>query len=507
MTVDLRKAYDQDSGPRQLVDIALSSGRRFQSPQTGFVHYNYSVSEEERHDVAPVVDNFLWVLTLFRVRTADAVNEGKGVLERLLCYQDTTSDTPGNFPFYLHELPHCKDRYLAFHLLAPCYWMLREYGQVIGSGMQSALHQATERMLTYCLDAAETYSPPYHMLVKLGAAASAFGALWDRKDLAEKGSALLQEQKARGVTQSWFCPDQLGDILVNMLMLPTDSPDSMWPDLWKHLGDVWHRPTCSYIGPGLSERQRSYEPQSTVLDIVMGHVTNSFSYRAFDVHPYQLQACLVHNLDTALPTVNLPHVVVGEFKDKNGNVRAWRVFHGPTYAYSVIAQEEPAADSQQYRVHPVRVVWGDSNKTHSFSLQGGTVQALTFDDFVPDALTVHCKLPETVNPEDKEAAKELCLYFDRHDTLKKTVAGKAATTFELGQDIAVESDQLTVSCRIEADSPDGQFAGHIRPGNRPAQMCRKGADRFEAFDEEVMVRCVARDKSLDLKLAISFAAS
>src|SRR5438105_2193850 len=100
-------------GLKQLLEMALSAGRNWQSPQTGYVQYCYNIQDESRHDTIPTLENVLFAYALMRSRLADNINEAKDLLNRLLFFQNKENDAShGNFPIYLHEFPFCKDRLL-----------------------------------------------------------------------------------------------------------------------------------------------------------------------------------------------------------------------------------------------------------------------------------------------------------------------------------------------------------------------------------------------------------
>ena len=103
---------------RQMVDLAVSAGRKFQSAQTGYVHFCFHKSDELINDTIPLYENFLFALALLRFRTSDSMNEGKKILEQLLSFQ-----VDGNFPIYLHEYPRCYDRFQSMSILPVFYWL------------------------------------------------------------------------------------------------------------------------------------------------------------------------------------------------------------------------------------------------------------------------------------------------------------------------------------------------------------------------------------------------
>src|SRR3990167_7288503 len=91
------------------IDLAVTAGRKRQSPRTGFVHMH---PDEAASDTIPIYENFCFVLALFRQKTAESVSEAKQLLERLLCFQTSN----GNFPLYIHDYPRCWDLLLPLKL-------------------------------------------------------------------------------------------------------------------------------------------------------------------------------------------------------------------------------------------------------------------------------------------------------------------------------------------------------------------------------------------------------
>lgn len=115
------------------VELALKAGRLRQSPVTQFVHHCSENSEHAR-DAIPVYENFCFVLTLFRTKTAENVLEGKALLEKLFAFQ-----TPEGFPIYLHEYPLVKSRKLAQKLSVVAGFLLRDFSAVLGELLRAKL--------------------------------------------------------------------------------------------------------------------------------------------------------------------------------------------------------------------------------------------------------------------------------------------------------------------------------------------------------------------------------
>ena len=111
------------------------------SKQTGFIHYNYHSKDGEHHTI-PSIENACHILELFRSRQADQLYEAKFLLNKLLQFQAPS----GNFPIYLHDYPECYDPSVGFYMLAPLFYILKEFKTIAGSNLQNNF----DRLIKYC---------------------------------------------------------------------------------------------------------------------------------------------------------------------------------------------------------------------------------------------------------------------------------------------------------------------------------------------------------------------
>lgn len=123
------------------IDLAVSAGKKRQSPRTGFVHY--FLQDESVSDTIPVFENFCFALALFREKTAESVHEGKAIIERLLAFQAPD----GNFPVYLHDFPKCWDFHLGLKIAPVLIHVLREFGSVLNTAYKEMLESALKKMI------------------------------------------------------------------------------------------------------------------------------------------------------------------------------------------------------------------------------------------------------------------------------------------------------------------------------------------------------------------------
>lgn len=480
---------------KQPVDIAVSCGRAFQSPETGFFHYSYQSSDQVPHQSVPLVENILFVLALLRLRTKEAVQEASGLLERLLAYQE---ESTGNFPLYLHDFPACRDRYLPFQLLLPFFRILEGYGPVLGNGLKQKLICAVQLLLPYCWKIQETEKTPYIFSMKLACASIRFARHFGETEGVEKGEKLLKELKERGVTLSWFTPDQLGDLLLSLQLLGEEETLlHSWKPLWDHAVACWYSPLLAYVGPAFHLRQVKDEQQSTVYDLFMGHIAGAYPHRVFEIHPFQLQAALIYPSKLTLPEKALPYSFEGVFEGKR-----WKVYQGSTFAYSWIELESALRDYQKPVMHPFYFVWGSPMRMHSFSLQGDSFSKFNLKVLDAKSLEFRFEIPYLSQNQEDEKEHSFTLYADRHENLKKSVAGKPATIFEWGETVELADQALSLKLKFLSGAEKGSMIGSIHPGNRPAQIALKGAARFEAYDQMVAMRTVSQKGPIEMTVLL-----
>lgn len=485
--------------PRQPVGLAISAGRRYQSGQTGFVHHNYSPYDAETADTIPVYENLLWSLALLRTRVMDSMQEGKALIGKILHFQsDPDGPNAGSFPIYLHQYPVGRDRHLGVHLLAPLYWIVHDFGSVLGEELNSGIDRAVKILLSSCQRTLEESDLSYLHSVQYSATMLAWARLLEDKPEADAAERKLERLRQQGIDSSWCSSQTLGQLLSVLVMVYPDLSKSPWDLFWDYLGKTWHRQSCSYVGPALEERQRGLEPQPSVYDLFMGHYSGCYSYRSFDMHPFQLQAALIPRLEVKLQAIEYPLIEASKVGEEK-----FLLVHHEAWAYTVLEQKNIPEPTWQRRHHPFRLIWGSRTRTHSCVMQGGNAQAIDFKMVEPNLLELCLDL---CDPEaSRDSTKDLAFFVDDHDLLKKSVAGKPSTTFQLGEEVTLEADDLTLRLVVQAealdkDDADNQLFGCIHPGNRPAQTSLRGADRFKAFDNSVFIRSVRRSKPLRLKV-------
>jgi hypothetical protein len=107
-------------------------------------------------------------------------------------------------------------------------------------------------------------------------------------------------------------------------------------------------------------------------------------------------------------------------------------------------------------------------------------------------ITLDYLLSEEFNLEDKERSREVILAIDRSAAHSLFVNGRKATTFVFGDILKIESDRLTFEVTFKLVDGEGDFIGHIMPGNRACQIAAKNENRFEAYDTLFFFRTLRR---------------
>ena len=453
---------DRTEGMRKLLDLTLASGRVRQSPNTGFVHYTYHALDGEDRDSIPLVENFLFALALLRMRTSEAVAEGKALLDKLLHFQNSDGQK-ANFPVYLHEYPECKDRYVAAHLLPIFYWVLKKFQQILGADLRERMETTAQLLLAHCLQNYQERVPGYSVAIKIAAAEQAFAQL--KEGSSDRLNDHLLESLRANAGSNWHCPTQIADTLVALQMVYPTISDSPWSPFWNAICETWHRETCSYSGPAVKELEAGFEPQATLYDLYLGYLSGKFSARALKGHPYQLQGALIQSCSD--PLINVPQ---------------------KGYAFSLFVKE----DNGDKGYYPFRLLWGNEKRVHTFACSKGNATLIEMRE-TSEEIELKFHLPDPVNLEEREKNRDVAFYMDLHEEIKLLINGHASNTFRVGDLVSLSSGELQISLKFSVEEgADAEFFGHWMLGNRPSQVSVKGENRFQAYDWQLFLRAVKR---------------
>lgn len=468
---------------KELNEWALAAGRYFQSEQTGYVHLYYGEAEQKAQTI-PLVENVLFIFALLRSRLVEQVQEGKKLLKGLLIFQNRQGEDCGNFPVYLHEYPACQDPSLALQLLAPFYWILKQFGHVLGSDLKQQLEQAACLALDQSLRFHQIKPFPYSMAVRLAAAQLAYGLIWENAAWQHAGKELLDHLAQRQL-EGWHTTRHLADVLVGLQMIYSHLSTSPWHLLWQRMEQTWHSQLACYMGPCVREWQEREEPQVNLYDLFGGFFAGQFSRRASLLSSYHLHGILIQPSADKFGVNNSPLIVQGELKQQ-----AWYTVYRSNWAYTVLEKKgtyQPAVDKTHT---PFRLIWGDVHRVHSLVCQGGNVEKVEYRK-EDHSVIVLFELRDPSPEEENTPKREVEFFVDFHPDIQFHLNGHAATTFELGQKVKLLFAQQ-VEIVFSLIEGEGDFLGHVMRGNRPSQMDQKGDKRFQSFDWTFFLRTIRR---------------
>lgn len=479
---------------RQLVNLAVNCGRSLQSSQTGFVHYCYRVLDYSSFDTIPIYENYLFALALLRERTAETFAEGKALIEKLQHFQDED----GNFPVYLHEYPECKDRNVAVNLLPIFYWVLRTFPVVLGAPSRDSFQKTAEKAFDYCIKLHEE-NLPFLVSLKIACGVKALANLWNKKDIENRADEWLDALHVESESPNfsgWFIPEVLGEAIISLEMVYGGLGNSPWKGLFEHLRAVWHYNTASYVGPGLRDYQFKEQPEVTLLDLIAGFHAGAYAYRALLNGPHMLQCALIH--PSAERIVSKPGIQQGMVSG-----RRWFLNHGNDWAFSLLEKLQPDP-SRDNAYSAFRFLWGDYNCAHSFACQGGSADKVEFH-IADGGVDLLFHLPQEVPGEAKQRNREIIFCLDCHEEISFVVGSiGAATTFQLGESVAIRSGDKNFSLKLLLEEGSGQFFGHISKGNRASQKHTTGDGRFKSYDWQLFLRTVERQPGCVIRAEIRF---
>lgn len=481
---------------RQLLELAICCGRGWQSPQTGYIHYCYTLQDEPSHHPIPTYENLLFVLALMRSRTVENITDGKTLLHHLLYFQSHEEESKGNFPIYLHDYPFCKDSLWGAHLLPPLYWIYKNFHHVIGPELKQSLKKALLLLQTYCLKTVQERKAPYPILLKIATCAMALGPLVDQGEIEERGTLLFHELKKYQDKAYWNSPAMLSELIIAFQMISPSFQEGPEKGFWDHLKGTWHSNLSTYCGPGWKEYQNKTEPQVTLYDYFMGYLSGGYSLRSFKDHPVQLQAALLQPIEEKIPSfvdvLELEGVIHG---------LPWKMVKKTDVAYSVIAKENSAIVIQEKTFAPLKILWGTPQHLHTLVCQGGTYDEVDFK-LVENQIELYFSFTEPAQVDHPEKSQEISFFVDEEITSSITVEKAVATTFKIGEEVVIAEGNVVISICFQVESGYGNFFGHLMKSNRPSQLANVGVNRFTAYDWQIFLRTLQRSDECVVKVTV-----
>lgn len=264
----------QEDEKRRNIDLALQAARARLSPQTGFIHLFIEDPSAADQDTIAIVENFYYVLALFRSKTVENIQEGKNLLQKLLAFE-----VSANFPIYLHEYPVCKDSELCSHLLAPLFYLLKDFSSVLGEELMANLTELQSAIQNYLQNKSPiSIAAKSRLLASLGQ--------WKEDGLEPEGPAAWAE----------WC------ICAQMMGLSLEKAAKQW-DVQRGV----------FIGQSSVRYQEGMEPAITLLDLYMGQYYQQWSARALHPHITHIRAAVIQPMDVLeIKTEQTPYTLLIE---------------------------------------------------------------------------------------------------------------------------------------------------------------------------------------------------
>jgi hypothetical protein len=366
---------------------------------------------------------------------------------------------------------------------------MSQFHMVLGNDLRQKVATASAHLLRYSKQLCDAGIPPTAAL-KYAAAAKAFGELTNDATLCREGKELL-EVLANGSNRHWWAsPSALGCALASLQIAYPSLISTPWEEFWHYIGSSWHASTCAFTGPAFVEYQQEFELKPSLYDLYLGALTGTFSKRVLAHAQQHLEGALIHPFAGQLSSVKI--------KPPQG-------FRETTdlLALSLLETKEGRNKAQEVSFHPFRLIWGDPERVHSLSCQGGRVLS-SFYKTDERKVEIFFDLEDQPDEEDREKSREICFFLDIHERHKIFVEQQLASTFRIGEKVSIDSGPINLSLHFYLEEGKGAFIGHIMKGNRPAQTAVKGKNRFDAYDWQIFLRSVQRSSRCRLRTTIEW---
>ena len=344
----------------------------------------------------------------------------------------------GNFPIYLHEYPECKDRGLSLHVLPVLHWVLSDFRLVLGEGLCGQLEGAIERILIHA----------ERMHNERPLAPTVF-AKWK----AYADPQVLGEMSLTSAAE-W------ADYLIALQMAQARGADVA--SSLTQVQALWHPSLHLFLG---LNRQEKAEPEVTLFDLFFGHAQHSYAQRVLADHPVHLQASLVYPFSYTNETASDPFVQLTTEDPRQGYV----------------------------------LFWGDANMAHTLVCEHRN--SILEAECGINGADLCITLPDHWEPSEQPEIP-LSFFCNLADAHSLFINGQKATTFHLGDEVSIESEEQKISIQFTCTEGEGVFFGHLLRANRPTQKSCVGPFRFDAHDWQIALRTVRRSSHCRIAVKI-----
>jgi len=479
---------------RKLIELAIASGRHYQSSQTGFLHYCHTHANELVHHTIPIYDNALFALALLRSRLVENIREAQNLLTRLLAFQTEE----GNFPFYLHDYPWSNNFSLAVQLMTPFHWILKFFGHILGQELRTALETSIQKLVVYILQITEVKKFPSALSLRLAAGLIAFGRHLKNEKWQKTGELLLAEELKQMNPESWLNTQQIADILIALSLLKDDYQQDYWKDFIKFIAQTWQAKLAAYCGPCIHEHQSQFYPVLNLYDLYMGFLTGHLDIHTNQTSIEMLAGSLIYPIGE-LGTKLASEVSFCEGKYKNVN---WMCLNQENWALSLIEKNVELEEKIQKTYTPFRFIWGEeTSKPHSLVCQGGNAKRIEYKWQEP-IVEIYFDL-DIFKGNDYESSREVCFFLDIHPDVVIEVENQRTSVFELNQTVQIKlKDGKSLQMSFEILEGEGNFLGHIAQSNRSSQLKQADLKKLQVYDWKIFVRTLRRSANCKIKVKI-----
>lgn len=414
-----------------LNQLALDAGKKRLSASTQFVQDGERIA---------TCDNFLYALALLKTKVAERVLEARGLISRLLPFQNEN----GNYPTYIHEWPDCKDIFIGTDLIVPLHFIATQHATALGSDLRDKVVRSLDQLQHYLKNAQAEISGPELIQYK-----TAFCC--GLKHPIENRNPWIFE-----------VPKNLGEFLFAYQVI-----DPTLKEFIPYLQDITHPTTHCYSGAPVNEYQDELVPETTLFDFFVAALSNNYPERLKIDRPINLWAAAIETQ----PESNW-----------QPNGRSFNTYHNPI------------PENRIKGMHHFKYLWGNYAHPHSLVCQAGN-----FSDWVFSTEFDQFRFEFNLKTQEEENSRDVEFFLD-YQPLEFLVNGLTATTFTLDDKVTLKTKDKTFEFSFEG--PEG-LVGHIMRGNRPAQIGTKNGNRYNSYDWGLFFRALQRPTPYRLVVHLS----
>lgn len=425
---------------RELNDLALQQAERMKSAETSYLHLYYGKTERP-HQAIPLYENLLYALALCKTKTAEGVQEGKQIVEKILHYQNSE----GLFPIYLHEYPVANDRFIAAHILPILALLDKDFQSVWGTRSNELLKIAAKKLIEGSLTTIETM--PLHLQVKLIGAAKSLG------ELTNYLMPSVEEVKISA---------RQADCLLGLYL----ASDPQFYALLNRMQSEWNPYLERYQGPFYLISFYEGQPEVNLYDLMMAGLHGKVPSHFKKDYPGLLQAALLFPLEQK--GTEAESKVALSLLEKKGFERGEYPFAFQWKNGILLLETSPTVACQHQRIE--------------------------------NGVKLFLQLNQLPNLDDKERTAEFSFFCPL--TLNIQVNGEKATTFRPHDRITLEDDAIKMQFIFK--SSNGIFQGHILNANIGTEWADFGSKRFNAYQRQLKFRTIAREDPCEIEIIFKY---